>query len=128
VHGSHELAKKVERKKMSARDENRHLDIKRERNFRMTALIDRYRDEYVSKKRSASRERSVLEGIRRELGTMFVRELRDGHAVDRWYQGLTKGGRLANTAERHFHVMHHMLAKASTIWAEETGLDPILFT
>ena len=26
VHGGYELAKKVERKKMSARDENRHLD------------------------------------------------------------------------------------------------------
>ena len=39
VHGSHELAKKIERKKMSARDENRHLDVKREVNFRMTALI-----------------------------------------------------------------------------------------
>lgn len=25
VHGAHELAKKIERKKMSARDENRHL-------------------------------------------------------------------------------------------------------
>jgi hypothetical protein len=45
VHGSHELAKKIERKKMSARDEGRHLDIKREVNFRMTALIDRYWDE-----------------------------------------------------------------------------------
>ena len=29
VHGSHELAKKVLRKRLSARDENRHLDIKR---------------------------------------------------------------------------------------------------
>ena len=57
IHGSYELAKKIERKKMSARDENRHLDVKREVNFRMTALIDRYREEYVSKKRSAGRER-----------------------------------------------------------------------
>jgi hypothetical protein len=46
VHGSYELAKKIQRKKMSARDENRHLDVKREVNFRMTTLIDRYRDEY----------------------------------------------------------------------------------
>ena len=36
-----ELAKKIERKKMSTRDENRHLDVKREVNFRMSALIDR---------------------------------------------------------------------------------------
>jgi hypothetical protein len=56
VHGPYELAKKIERKKLSARDENRHLDIKREVNFRMTALIDRYWDEYGSKKRSSERE------------------------------------------------------------------------
>jgi hypothetical protein len=29
VHGAHELARKIERKKMSVRDENRHLDVKR---------------------------------------------------------------------------------------------------
>ena len=29
VHGAYELARKIERKKMSVRDENRHLDIKR---------------------------------------------------------------------------------------------------
>ena len=29
VHGSFELARKIERKKLSARDENRHLDVKR---------------------------------------------------------------------------------------------------
>jgi len=37
---------------MSARDENRHLDIKREVNFRMPALIDRYWQQYGSKKKS----------------------------------------------------------------------------
>ena len=42
VHGAHELARKVERKRMSVRDENRHLDIKREMNYRMSTLIDRY--------------------------------------------------------------------------------------
>src|SRR6202007_574014 len=88
VHGAHELAKKIERKKMSARDENRHLDIKREVNFRMTALIDCYREEYGNKQKSSDRERSVLNFIREGLGTMFVREV-DGQAVDRWYQGLT---------------------------------------
>jgi hypothetical protein len=40
VHGSHELARKILRKRLSARDENRQLDIKREVNFRMSALID----------------------------------------------------------------------------------------
>ena len=64
VHGAYELARKIERKKMSARDENRHLDVKREVNFRMSALIDRYWTHYGMKKRSASREKSVLEGIR----------------------------------------------------------------
>ena len=46
VHGAYELARKIERKKMSVRDENRHLDIKREVNFRMSALIDRYWTHY----------------------------------------------------------------------------------
>jgi len=123
VHGSHELAKKIERKKMSARDENRHLDIKRDVNFRMSALIDRYRDEYGIKKKSSERERSVLEGIREELGDMFVREV-DGRAVDRWYQGLTdRRGLSAGTAVRHFNVMHHMMGKAASIWSKETGID-----
>ena len=84
VHGSHELAKKIERKKMSARDENRHLDVKREVNFRMSALIDRYWSEYGCKKKSASREHSILEGVRKELGSLFVREV-DGSAVNRWF-------------------------------------------
>src|SRR6266480_839073 len=74
VRGSFELAKKIQRKKMSARDENRHLDVKREVNFRMTTLIDRYRDEYGSKKKSSDRESSVLKGIRNEVGSRFVRE------------------------------------------------------
>src|SRR5436305_14913439 len=75
VHGAYELAKKIERKKMSVRDENRHLDIKREVNFRMSALIDRYWTHYGVKKRSASREKSVLDGIRSELGSSLVREI-----------------------------------------------------
>ena len=123
VHGSYELAKKILRKKMSLRDENRHLDVKREVNFTMKALIDRYWDEYASKKKSSDRERSILEGVREELGTMFVREV-DGRAVDRWYQGLTaKRGLSPGTAVRHFNVMHHMMEKAATIWAPETGID-----
>ena len=67
VHGSHELARKIERKTVSVRDENRHLDIKREVNFRMSELIDRYWAHYGVKKRSASREKSVLDGIRADL-------------------------------------------------------------
>jgi len=122
VHGSHELAKKIERKKMSARDENRHLDVKREVNFRMPALIDRYRDEYSSKKKSWDREKSILDGIRRELGHLFVREV-DGSAVQGWYRGLTEAGLSAGTAVRHFNVMHHMMEKASIIWSKETGID-----
>jgi integrase len=117
------LAQKVERKKMSLRDENRHLDVKREVNYRMTALIDRYQGEYGVKKKSAGRERSILEGIREELGELFVREV-DGNAVQRWYSGLTSRKRLSTgTAVRHFNVMHHMMDKAAAIWSKETGID-----
>jgi integrase len=123
VHGAYELARKIERKKMSARDENRHLDIKREVNFRMSALIDRYWTHYGSKKRSASREKSVLDGIRAELGRSFVREI-DGDAVGRCYENLTTVRDLSpGTAVRHFNVMHHMMEKAATIWSRETGVD-----
>jgi len=123
VHGSHELARKIERKKMSVRDENRHLDIKREVNFRMSALLDRYWTHYGMKKRSSSREKSVIEGIRGSLGSAFVREV-DGSAIARWYEDLTAvRGLSAGTAVRHFTVMHHMMEKAATIWSRETGID-----
>jgi integrase len=108
---------------MSVRDENRHLDVKREVNFRMSELIDRYWTHYGSKKLSAGREKSVLDGIRAELGRMFVREV-DGIAVGRWYENLTGVRDLSpGTAVRHFNVMHHMMAKASTIWSKETGIN-----
>jgi integrase len=123
VHGSYELAKKIERKKMSLRDENRHLDVKREVNFRMSALIDRYWTHYGAKKRSANREKSILDGIRSELGRMFVREV-DGEAVARWYENLNAvRGLSPGTVVRHFNVMHHMMEKAATIWSKETGID-----
>jgi integrase len=123
VHGAFELARKVERKKMSVRDENRHLDVKREINFRMSELIDRYWTHYGRKKCSAGREKSILDGIRSELGRMFVREV-DGVAVGSWYENLTGIRDLSpGTAVRHFNVMHHMMAKASTIWSKVTGLD-----
>jgi len=117
------LAKKILRKRLSARDENRHLDIKREANFRMTALIDRYWERYASTKKSQDREKAILEGIRGELGDLFVREV-DGASVQRWYQRLAEAkGLSAGTAVRHFNVMHHMMAKAATIWGKETGID-----
>jgi integrase len=117
------LAKKILRKRLSARDENRHLDIKKEVNFRMSALIDRYWEEYASKKKSRDREKSVLEGIREMFGKLFVREV-DGAGVQKWYQGLTeRNGLSAGTAVRHFNVMHHMMGKAVTIWSKETGID-----
>jgi hypothetical protein len=111
VHGPYELARKIERKKMSIRDEKRHLDVKREVNFRRSALIDRYWTHYGVKKRSASREKSMLEGIRSDLGRSFVREI-DGNAVSRWYENLTAVHDLsAGTAVRHFNVMHRMMER-----------------
>ena len=122
VHGSHELAKKILRKKLSCRDENRHLDVKKEINFRMSALIDRYWVQCASKKKSQDREKSVLEGIRDRLGTLFVREA-DGTAIDGWYRSLLAEKGSEGTAARHFNVMHHMMGKASTIWSKDTGID-----
>jgi integrase len=117
------LAKKIHRKKLSARDENRHLDIKREVNFRMSALIDRYWQQYGSKKKSQDREKAILEGIRDVLGDQFVREV-EGAGIQRWYQDLNESkGLSAGTAVRHFNVMHHMMGKAATIWSKETGID-----
>ena len=123
VRGSAELAKQIERKKLSLRDENRHLDVKKEINYRMSDLIDHYWKHYGSKKKSADREKSIVEGIRSELGRLFVREV-DGVAVQSWFENLTDVRGLApNTAVRHFHVMHHMMEKASTIWSKLTGID-----
>jgi excisionase family DNA binding protein len=124
VHGSHELAKEIERKKMSVRDENGHLDVKREGNLRMSTLIDRYSEEYGRKKKSTDRETSILERIRMELGNHFVREV-DGSAIQGWYGGLTEDGLSAGTAVRHFNIMHHVMEKACTIWSKETALTGI---
>ncbi len=123
IHGGFDLARKVIRKKLSTRDENRHLDVKKVINYRMSELIDRYWTHYGIKKTSADREKSIVEGIRTELGQKFVREV-DGLAVQRWYENLTgRRGLADNTAVRHFNVMHHMMEKASTIWSKETGVD-----
>lgn len=122
VRGTKTVARKIERKKLSLRDERRHLDIKEEINYRMDDLIDKYWTHYGQRKKSADREKSIVEGIRAELGDLFVREV-DAMAIQEWYDNLTDVRELAvNTAERHFHVMHHMMKKASTIWAKITGL------
>jgi integrase len=89
----------------------------------MSALVDRYWEQYGAKKRSADREKSIVEAIRDELKKLFVREI-DGIAVSRWYANLTAvRGLSPGTAVRRFNVMHHMMEKASTIWSKETGLD-----
>jgi integrase len=98
------------------------LDVKREVNFRMSALIDRYWKDYADLKKSSDRERSILERIRREMGNHFVREV-DGPAVQRWHRGLREGGLSPGTAVRHFNVMHHMMEKACTLWSKETGIE-----
>jgi hypothetical protein len=41
----------------------------------MSALIGRYWQVYGNKKKSHTREKSVLDGIRNELGQKFVREV-----------------------------------------------------
>jgi integrase len=75
------------------------------------------------KKRSASREKSVVKDVRSELGRLFVREI-DGVAIARWYENLTAIRELSpGTAIRHFNVMHQMMEKASTICSRETGID-----
>ena len=62
---------------------------------------------YGVKKRSASREKSVLDGIRSDLGPGFVREV-DGDALGIWYENLTTvSGLSLGTAARYFNVMHH---------------------
>ena len=100
--------KKSNVRKCQFADENRHLDVKREANFRMSTLIDRYTKEYGSKKKSSDRETSILKRIKRELGNYFVREV-DVPAIQRWFGGLTEDGLSAGTAVRHFNVMHHMM-------------------
>jgi len=122
VHGSHELAKKIERKRLSLRDENRHLDIKREVNLPMRKLVDRYEEEYSKHKKSYERERSILENIRKQLGGCFVREV-DGPMLQAWYRGIMGAGRCPGTALKYFNVVHHMMKKAATIWSKETGID-----
>lgn len=123
VHGSHELAKSILHKKLALRAENRHLDVRREVNFRMSTLVDRYWERYGSRKKSQDREKAIVEGIRGALGQLFVREV-DGAAIDRWYRGLLEEKELApGTAVRHFNVMHHMMENAATIWSKETGID-----
>jgi hypothetical protein len=51
----------------------------------MSALIARYEDEYASKKKSWNREKSITEGIRQDMGRLFVRKV-DGATVQGWYR------------------------------------------
>ncbi len=81
IHGDAELAKKVLRKRMSLRDENRHRDSKKDINYRMPDLIERYWTHYSRKKLSMSREKGILAGIRSELGGMFERGRRHRRAA-----------------------------------------------
>ena len=123
VCGPYELAKKIERKKLSLRDENRHLDVKKEVHFPMSALLERYEQQYARKKRSYDREKSILEGVRQAFRGGFVSEI-DGAAVERWYHDLTvMRGLSASTALRHFNVLHHLLGRAATVWTKDTGLS-----
>ena len=70
----------------------------------MSELIDRYWVQYGVKKASADREKSILVGIRSELGHIFVRDM-DGVHIQGWVDNLTgKRGLAENTAVRHFNV------------------------
>jgi hypothetical protein len=64
IHGGYDLARKVLRKKLSTRDENRHLDVKKEINCQMTELIDRYwtlrKQEGFSRSREKHRRRDSI--------------------------------------------------------------------
>ena len=89
----------------------------------MSALIDRYWEQYGSKKKSEDRKKSILEGIREKLGSCLygrwtVPPLIGGIRTSPRLKGLSQG-----TAVRHFNVMHHMMEKAATIWSKETGID-----
>jgi hypothetical protein len=89
----------------------------------MSALIHRYWTHYDVERRSADREKSVLDGIRSEFGRAFVREI-DGDAVGCWNENLTTVRKLSPaTAVRHSNVMHHMMEKAATIWSKDSGID-----
>jgi len=76
----------------------------------MSALIDRYWTHYGSKKLSADREKSVLDGIRTELGNKFARKWTGSlSGMVRKPDGSSWSS--ASTAIRHFNVMHHMMGR-----------------
>jgi hypothetical protein len=52
---------------------------------KMREYLKRFKGRGI-KKKSGTREKSVLEGVRHELGNSFVREL-DGSAIQHWYRG-----------------------------------------
>ena len=85
--------RKIERKKMSVRDENRHLDVKREVNFRMSALIDRYWEHYGSQEevRRPGEKRSGRHSDASSGNRLFGRLT--APPSDGWYEDLTGGKR-----------------------------------
>ena len=78
------LAKKIERKKLSLRDENRHLDVKKEINYRMTDLIDRLLD-------TVRRSRRLQQIERRASSKAFDRSWA-GCSYERWMEWLCRSG------------------------------------
>ena len=75
VCGPYELAKKIERKKLSLRDENRHLDVKQEVYFPMSTLLQERGDE----------GRKICEALD-ELTIDTLESLRE-RSVFRWVEG-----------------------------------------
>lgn len=76
-------------------------------------------DALVLSKFSSAKTRLVMQSLRTRR-RCFMRWM----PASAWWLNLTDVRELAvNTAERHFHVMHHMMRKASTIWATTTGSD-----
>ena len=83
VHGSATLAKTIERKKLTLRAENRHLDVKKEINYRMDDLIDRYWEQYGVKKSQQTEKRALS----RAFGPCLV-----GCSFARWMEWLCRSG------------------------------------
>ncbi len=65
----------------------------------MDDLTDRYREKYGVKKKSADREKSIVEGVRSMLGRMSVHEV-DGMAVQERYIELDRVVRRGHTSYR----------------------------
>ena len=73
IHGSYDLARKILRKKLLMRDENRHLDVKKEINYRMSELIDRYWTHYARRLPQIARRASLRESDPNWVGCSYER-------------------------------------------------------